>query len=52
VGSSDGRLYVLDVASGHKLWEFDAGSPITSSPAIASGRLVISAQDGRVYVFG
>ena len=52
VGSSDGRLYVLDVVSGKKLWEFDAGSALTASPAVAAGRLVIGSQDGRVYVLG
>ena len=38
VGSSDGRLYVLDAASGRKEWEFDAGAALTASPAIAGGR--------------
>jgi outer membrane protein assembly factor BamB len=51
-GSSDGRLYVLDLASGKKLWEFEAGAPLTASPAIAGGRLVIGSQDGRLYCLG
>jgi outer membrane protein assembly factor BamB len=52
VGSSDGKLYVLDAATGQKRWEFDAGKAITASPAIAAGRIVIGAQDGRIYCFG
>jgi outer membrane protein assembly factor BamB len=52
VGSSDGKLYVLDAATGEKRWEFDAGAAITASPAIAAGRIVIGAQDGRLYCFG
>ena len=52
IGSNDGRLYMLDLAKGAKLWEFEAGSPLSSSPAIAAGRIVIGAQDGRVYCFG
>ena len=52
VGSSDGRLYMLDLASGKKVWEFEAGSPLTASPAIAAGKVVIGAEDGRVYCFG
>jgi outer membrane protein assembly factor BamB len=52
VGSNDGRLYVLDLASGQKQWEFDAGNAITASPAIAAGRVVIGAQDGVIYCFG
>jgi outer membrane protein assembly factor BamB len=52
VGSGDGRLYVLDLARGAKLEEFDAGSPITASPAVAQGRMVIGTQDGQVIAFG
>jgi len=52
IGSSDGRLYVLDSASGKKLWEFEIGADVTASPAVAGGRLVIGAQDGKLYVFG
>jgi outer membrane protein assembly factor BamB len=52
VGSGDGRLYVFDLASGKKLWEFEAGSALSASPAVAAGRVVIGAADGRLYCFG
>jgi outer membrane protein assembly factor BamB len=52
VGSSDGRLYVLDSAKGAKLWEFDTGAPLTASPAIAAGKVVIGSGDGVIYCFG
>jgi eukaryotic-like serine/threonine-protein kinase len=52
VGSSDGKLYVLDAATGTKRWEFDAGDAITASPAISAGRVVVGSQDGRIYCFG
>jgi outer membrane protein assembly factor BamB len=52
VGSSDGKLYVLDAATGQKRWEFDAGDAITASPAIAAGRVVVGSHDGRLYCFG
>jgi hypothetical protein len=42
----------LDAASGKQVWLYEIGEAITASPSIAGGRLVISAQDGRVYVFG
>ena len=35
VGSNDGKLYVLDAATGQKQWEFDAGDAITASPPSA-----------------
>jgi outer membrane protein assembly factor BamB len=52
VGSNDGRLYVLDLRDGKKLWEFEAGGALSASPAIAAGRLVIGSQDGQVFAFG
>ena len=52
VGSTDGRLYELDLAKGTKLSDFDAGAAITASPAVAGGGLVIGTHDGRLYCFG
>jgi outer membrane protein assembly factor BamB len=52
VGSSDGKLYELDLNSGKRLWEFEAGAPITASAAVGAGRLVIGDGDGRIYAFG
>jgi outer membrane protein assembly factor BamB len=52
VGSSDGKLYGLDVATGKSVFEFEAGGPLTASPAIASGRLVIGSQDGKLFCLG
>jgi len=42
----------LSLSDGSKVWEFNAGSPLSASPAIANGRVVIGAQDGRLYCFG
>ena len=52
VGSNDGMLYELDLASGKKTWEFVAGAPLSASPAAAVGALVIGSQDGVLYCFG
>jgi outer membrane protein assembly factor BamB len=52
IGSNDDRLYVLDLMTGAKQWEFNAGAALSASPAISAGRLVIGAQDGRIYCFG
>jgi outer membrane protein assembly factor BamB len=43
---------VLDAATGRKLFEFDAGAGFSASPAVAGGRVIIGAQDGRLYAFG
>jgi outer membrane protein assembly factor BamB len=52
VGSTDGRLYGLDLESGDLVWSFDGGSAFTASPAVADGRLVIGNGDGVLYCFG
>ena len=52
IGSNDNRFYVLDLATGKKLWEFEASAPLSASPAVAEGRVVIGSQDGRLYCFG
>jgi outer membrane protein assembly factor BamB len=40
------------IGSGHllKLWEFDAGSPIVSSPVLIGNLLVVANEAGNVYV--
>ena len=53
VGSSDGKLYVLDAAD--RARSGGSSTPATRSPprpAIAAGRVVVGAQDGRIYCFG
>jgi outer membrane protein assembly factor BamB len=48
-GSNDINLYVLDANTGKEVWKFSAGAPISASPALDGDRVVISAQDGRIY---
>ncbi len=51
-GSNDGRIYGLDAVTGKKLWEFEAGTGLSASPAVAAGKLIIGSQDGKLYAFG
>jgi outer membrane protein assembly factor BamB len=52
IGTTSGLLLALDVASGSKAWEYDAGAAITAGPAAGQGRLVVGTLDGVVYCFG
>jgi outer membrane protein assembly factor BamB len=48
-GSTDGRLYALDSASGQEKWRFETKSRITSSPAVANGVVYFGAYNGLFY---
>jgi outer membrane protein assembly factor BamB len=51
-GSDDGRLYVLALADGRKLWSYEVGAAVSTPIAVAAGLLLAGADDGRLYAFG
>ena len=51
-GTVGGELVALNLNSGEKVWEFVIGAAIIASPSVVDGKLVIGADDGRVYCFG
>lgn len=50
-GCLDGKLYAIEAETGEKVWEFDAGSPIVSSPVLMDDLLIVTDESGTVYVF-
>jgi outer membrane protein assembly factor BamB len=50
-GSEDGRLYRVSLAEGKEIQVIDVGQPLTGSPAVVQGWLVIGDEDGHVYGF-
>jgi len=53
-GGLDGRLYVVPLARGPKVWSFKTafGRAITASPAVCDGRVYFGCEDGYLYVLG
>jgi outer membrane protein assembly factor BamB len=49
VGSTDGRLYALDLATGGKRWEYKTGGRVVSSPAVANGSVFVESYDGKLH---
>lgn len=49
VGSGDGHLYALDLATGARRWAYDAGSAVASSPAVGGGKVFAAARDGSIF---
>jgi outer membrane protein assembly factor BamB len=49
VGSSDQRVYALDLHTGKLLWAFRTGGMVHSSPALAGNSIVVGSWDGAVY---
>jgi outer membrane protein assembly factor BamB len=43
---------VLDLNTGKLVWEYESGAPMTASPAIANGVVVIGTTDGTIIAFG
>ena len=41
-------MYALDAASGGKLWEFETGGDIYSSPAVVGGTVFVGSYDNKV----
>jgi outer membrane protein assembly factor BamB len=49
IGSTDGRLYAVDLQTGAKRWEFRTGARVTSSPAVANGTVFFESYDSNFY---
>ena len=51
----DGAPFFLDSAlgltDGKRIWSYETGRPITSSPAVADGMVIVGCDDGMVYCF-
>ena len=45
------RVYVVSLENGEKLWSYEIGQPVGSSPAVVDGKIVIGSDDGGVYCF-
>ena len=52
VASTDGRVYLLDLATGKEVWRKETGDSFSGAPAMADGKLIIASDDGVVYCFG
>jgi outer membrane protein assembly factor BamB len=51
VGSNDGSLYALNAATGAKLWSYNTGNDIESSPVVADGAVYVISANGTLYKF-
>ena len=51
-GSLDGYIYMLNLKDGKKIWSFNAGAPVSSSPAVTKDRFYFLTEDGRLLAFG
>jgi outer membrane protein assembly factor BamB len=50
-GDFDGIIFGFEASSGERLWSYDTGALIYSSPAISAGRLFITGTTGSLYAF-
>lgn len=48
-GSSDAKVYALDMNTGKEVWSYKTGGSVHSSPAISGNALVVGSWDSNVY---
>ena len=49
IGSDDGALHALNVATGKSLWKFATGGPVRSTAAVVDGTVYFGSYDGQFY---
>jgi outer membrane protein assembly factor BamB len=49
VGSSDGRLYAVDIPTGKTRWTYDAKEDLSTRPAIADGTVLVASLRDTVF---
>ena len=49
IGSSDYRLYAIDLETGKKRWDFETEDMIEAPPLYVDGRIYVGSNDTRVY---
>ena len=52
LGSEDGRVHAVEVASQKVLWSAATGGAVRSSPAVIAGVVYVGSEDGSLYAFG
>jgi outer membrane protein assembly factor BamB len=50
-GSMDGKLYLVSLDSGSEVVSYEIGEPISSTPAVVAGKVIVGCEDGKVYAF-
>lgn len=51
IGSPDGNLYALALASGNQIWKAATGGRIRATPSVSGDLVVVGSWNGRVYAF-
>jgi len=51
-GCTDGRIYIVEVPGGKKVWSYRTGGEITASVAVAGGIIAAITFDGQLFLFG
>ena len=47
----DGKLYLVSLKDGKEISSYEVGEAISSTPALAGGRIYVGCEDGKVYAF-
>ncbi len=49
IGSTDKKVYCLNLMTGEKLWEYETEGEVNSTPAVADGKVFVGSNDDKLY---
>ena len=49
IGSGDGDVYCISLASGHQMWSYKTDGAVTAPPLLLGDSLIVGSEDGNIY---
>jgi outer membrane protein assembly factor BamB len=52
IATMKGDIKIIQLRDGKQLMSYELGTPVTGSPAVIDQKIIIGADDGKVYCLG
>ena len=47
----DGKLHLVSLKDGKEVVSYEIGEPVSSTPCVVDGKVIVGCEDGTVYAF-